>query len=458
MSNPDHQELLLAALHEAPRRHRLPALPADVDAAREQGPRTALAFAIDAARMGHDGAAAPGREVEALFTWALAQLLVEALAPEGGDPEFQAVALRARDAEVAEHVALTARVVADRREVQSAIDAVAHPGKLRALPGGPLRNALGHLHELALDRAWTELARAIREVLARDEHGHDIVFASLRHVLASAALDRLQRGTALLASAAVQQYLTLCGQNGLLAGTEAAQARGRASGRLGDAAEQSTLQAFRAIAALLDRAGGHHRAVHGLHTPRGFPGVAGRAKNEWDVAIVRSDGMQDAADILLLAEVKATPGAAAADLPRLLRGLHRLAQTKADEELFPSADGEVRLRGESLRMLQPHDDALPASVVYCCPAPPEPAPVLLTPASRAILMAEPASLAFAQRWVAGASPEPAMLRPVWEALAEPRLRGVLRQDVTARLAREALVDPADLLSAAESLLQSGSRT
>lgn len=104
------------------------------------------------------------------------------------------------------------------------------------------------------------------------------------------------------------------------------------------------------------------RVVRGLRTPRGFPGPAHKAKKEWDAAIVRGDGGEGPAEILLLAE--------------------------------------------------------------------------------------PASLAFAHQLACGAWPPDNALAPVWEALTTaPRLRCALHQDETSRAVREAMLHPDDLLAA-----------
>jgi hypothetical protein len=192
--------------------------------------------------------------------------------------------------------------------------------------------------------------------------------------------------------------------------------------------------------------------LRGLRTPAGLAGSAQGAKVEWDAAIVRrTDG--ETHDVVLLAEAKAAPAAAASDLPRLLRGLALLAQADANAAcMFAAAEGAVRLGGASLRALQPVGSALPQRVVYLCPAPREARPAMLDPATRATLLSQPASLRFAAACSAGASPEPSGLVPVWDAvLHEPRLRAVLRQYDTACRAREAMLHPDDLRAAVDAL-------
>ena len=449
MRQPD--ALLLAALRAAPRRYRLPALPDGIEAASASNPETALAFAIDGIRHAKHHRSPPPPGLRDLFTRSLAALIRAALAGQGGDPAFQALVLRTRDAEVDEYVRLARQAPGDRRAVRSATDSFAHPGKLRAMAAGPLRDALARVHDAAAASEWAVLAGELRPLAAQPGASEQVLAAS-GALLADPALARLQRLDSLRQSEAVQRYLVLCGQRGPVAGSDAAAAQGRASARTGEAGEQLTVQAFIDIATLLERGGcapcGFH-VVRGLRPPRGFPGEADKAKEEWDAAIVRNDGAGGAADILLLAEVKASPAAATPDFPRLHRGLQRLAQASADRHyVFASADGDVHVSGESLRRLQPQGRALPAHVIYCCPGPPETQPPLLGAASKAVLLAEPASLAFAGELALGANPHEATLVPVWEALATaPRLRSALHQDETSRAVREAMLHPDDLLAA-----------
>jgi hypothetical protein len=266
------------------------------------------------------------------------------------------------------------------------------------------------------------------------------------------------RGAALLQTEAVQRYGALCAQRGPVAGSDAAAAQGRASARLGDTAEAITLRAFGRIAAWLNghpHSSGEWRVIGGLRAPRGLAAAPQQAKDEWDVALLRGADGRDALDIVLLAEVKAAPAAATPDFPRLQRGLRRLAG--ADEHqhyVFASADGDMPLTGESLRRLQPHGPALPEHVIYCCTAPDEAQPPMLSAASRGLLLAEPASIAFAQRVAGGEAPPHAALASVWEALTTAgRLRPVLHQYETSRVVRDAMLHPDDLESAAILVLQ-----
>ncbi|WP_236599912.1 hypothetical protein [Ramlibacter alkalitolerans] len=443
------QDLLLAALREAPRRYRLPPLPADPAAARAAGIEAALAFAIEAARLAAEAGRPAGDGVPGLFTWALGAFLREAMAPQGGDASFQALVLQAHDAAVGEYVRLSGGAAADRRSVRSLVDAIAHPGKTRALAPGAVRDRLATLHALVSADAWTALRDALEDALPSEDADLACALAPLR---GHASLQRLVRRESLQGGATVQRYLALCERRGPCAGSRAAAAHGRSAARAGDDAERATIEAFRQLAALLPaRAAGAYRVLRSLRPPPGFPGDRGKAKDEWDAAIasVAAEG----AELLLLAEVKAAPAAASSDFSRLHRGLQRLAQADpARDYAFTSADDEVRLHGASLRRLQPPGRELPPHVIYCCTAAAETRPPLLSAASKAVLAAEPASLRYAQQLACGASPQQAQLLPVWDALTQaPRLRATLHQDATARLVRGAMLHPQDLVASLAAL-------
>lgn len=429
---------LLPVLRDAPRRFRMPALPRDPQSARAAGAECALAFAMEAARSGADS-----QGLQDLFTGALAALIRQALAP-GADAAFQAQVLRSARAEVEEFARLAVRADADRRAVRTAADAVAHPGKLRTLDDVGLRGRLAGLHRLASQEDWPALATAAAGV----DSGDPGLRHALQRIASHPALERLRRTAALRALPAVRQYLALCDQRGPRAGSDEAAAQGRASARAGDAAEDLVAQALHQAVRWLDvhEARRPHRLLRSLRTPAGFPPGASKAKDEWDAAIVRAHA--GAADIVLLAEVKASPAAATPDFGRLLRGLQRLAGAAPDARYtFPCAEGEITLHGASLRALAPPGFALPPHVIYCCAAD-EARPPVLSAASRAVLLGEPASLAFARAHAAGTAPAEGGLRCVWQALTtEARLRSALHQYDTARAAREAMLHPEDLLAA-----------
>ena len=411
----DGEAILLAAVRGAPRPFRMPPLPADAQAAQAAGPDVALAFAIEQARL--------GRDARDLFTRSLARLVERALQD---DVSFQAQVLRHTDAQVAEHVRLAALEHGDRRALRAAVDAIAHPGKLRDVAGGGLREALEGLHRLARGNEWGALREAASRLVGQPLREQ----ALLREVLDSPSLQRLERGRALAASPVVQRYRALFEQ----------QAPAPGGARAGATAEQATVAAFDAIAALLGEA---YRAVARLRLPRGFPGDARKAKDEWDAAILRGD------ELVLLAEVKASPAAALSDFPRLHRGLLRLAQADADC-VFPAEGGEVRVSAASLRRLAPHGYSLPGHVIYCCPAESEGSVAVLSAASKAVLLAESACVQFGQRTLRGESPSPQELLPLWDDLkTESRLRSALHQYETATLVREAMLRPRDLLEAVQ---------
>jgi hypothetical protein len=286
-------------------------------------------------------------------------------------------------------------------------------------------------------------------------------------LLAMPALERLERAQALRDTAGVQRYRALRAAHGPVAGSEEAAGTGRAAGRLGAQAEAAVVAAFEAIARRLgavDAGAGQYRVEQGLRPLRGLPPASAQAKDEWDVALLRAhiDAGADPAgtphELVLLAEVKASPGAAAQDLPRLLRGLQRLASASAEAgAVFATARAELRLDGASLQALAPHGHALPPQVIYACPAAADAPLPLLGAAARAMLLAEPASLAFAGRLAQGDTPHDDMLEPVWQALqSAARLRGVLHQRETARAACAALLHPDDLRSTLESMAASWS--
>lgn len=443
-------DLLRQAVLAAPRRYLLPDLPADAVAACALGAEAALAWAIEQARVARSpdvrasplarARAAPATaEARAVFLRALAALVRRAMAGEGGLADVQAAVLRAHDPAVDAWQRLCDQAAADGRAVRRAVDAVAHPGKTRRLPAGPQRARLERLHRLAHEEAWARLLSELPD---------------------QPALQRLARADALRALPAVQRYRALRARHAPPAGSDAAAGVGRAAGEAGAQAERAVVAAFEAMARRLDgldaRSAAAHRhcVIQGLLPPRDLPGSSAQAKDEWDVALLRRDDDGHTHELLLLAEVKASPAAAATDLPRLLRGLRRLAGAAADRAwTFRSAQGEVAIDGASLQRLHVPGGALPPHVIYACTAEPEPHPLWLGAAARALLLAEPASLAFAHQVALGHEPPDEALAPAWAALrSAPRLRGVLHQRPTAQAARAAMLHPDDLLAALEALL------
>lgn len=443
--------LLAVALRQAPRRYRMPPLPADPAAARAAGTESALAFALEARRRAPAPGSAPEVQAGALFTEALAALIGGALRPESGDPSFQALVLRSREPAVQEHVRLAAQAAADARALRAAVAAIAHPGRLPQAPAAS-REALAPLHALAAAGDWSGLRQALQRLplALADEAQPSARPALLDHP----ALQRLERGAALLCMAAVQRYRALCEHHAPQAGSAGAVARGRAAARLGAAAEAATVQAFNLIAARLNREArgpGRFSVAQGLRLPGHFPGATGHAKGEWDVALVHGLPEVVAADVVLLAEVKASAAAATSDFPRLLRGLARLAQADAQATYaLPARGGALHLSGHSLQALRPPDAGLPPQVIYCCASAAEAPPAPLSIAAKAMLLAEPASVDFGRRLVEGEQPDAAALQPLWQTLGQsPSGRALLQQYPLACAAREAMLYPPDLTAAVE---------
>jgi hypothetical protein len=336
--------LLLSAVRHAPRRHRLPSLPADVEAARASGADVAIAFALEALRRMQDHGAALPVGTEALFSASLDALIRTGLAPEGGDALFQALVLEEVDATVRGYRRLAASAAADWRAVRATVDAIAHPGKLRD-KAGPMTARLAELHRLATDGVAGELRRAAASALADATRTDPTSGAAWAALNSHPALERLERMALLSGATNVRRYLSLLDRRGGDAAAADHEAQGHAA-RRGRVAEALTIQAFARIAALLNRRAGateRFRATGGLRPPRDLP-LAARAKGEWDAVLVREAPHAGAAEIVLLAEVKAAPAAAADDLPSLRRGLHSLARAQTDAVYsFASIDGELRI-------------------------------------------------------------------------------------------------------------------
>jgi len=446
------QAALHALLRAVPRRYRAPPLPSNLEAAVAAGTEATLAFAIESARVaGEYGASLPA-VFSGDFTAALAALIRRGMTPDSGDPVFQAQVLQSRDAQVRDWVQIESFAPADTRAVRAAVDAFAHPGKLRDMPEGALRDALSRLHALAAAGEWDALASATESLRTRLTEDEATLRTTLRDLATHPALQRRMRAEAMTTLDAVRRYRALRARRVPPAGGEIALDQGRTAAREGAQAEHAAAEALRHVAAFLNELDGdergRYRVLRSLLTPRELSGGGDRSKEEWDVALVRGIG-DSLCDVVLLAEVKAAPAAVTSDMPRLLRGLARLAQADGDASFaFASVDGAVRLRGSSLRALEPVGPSLPEPVIYLCPAPTESRPTLLGAAAKAVLLSEPASLAFAIALADGTTPPDTDLAPVWEALPhEPRLRATLNQYDTARRAREAMLHTGDLLAA-----------
>ena len=438
-------------LRAAPRRYRAPPLPADLESAVVAGPEATLAYAIESARLaGERGTPTPAALGDA-FAVALAALIRRAMTPDGGDPIFQAQVLQSRDAQVRDWVQIESIAATDARAVRAAVDAFAHPGKLRDVPAGARRDALSRLHALAAAGDWGALASETAFLDAQLTENEAPLHAGLRDLATHPALQRRIQADAMTQLEPVQRYRALRARRVPPAGSDIALDQGRAAAREGAQAEHAAADALRHVAEFLNQLEGDergtYRVLRSLLTPRELSGGGDRSKEEWDAALVRTIG-GGLCDVVLLAEVKAAPAAVTSDMPRLLRGLARLAQADEDASFaFASIDGAVRLRGGSLRALAPLGPSLPQTVIYLCQATSESRPTLLGAAAKAVLLSEGASLAFACALADGAAPPEADLAPVWEALPhEPRLRPTLSQYDTARRAREAMLFTGDLLA------------
>jgi len=445
-------QALHALLRAVPRRYRAPPLPLSLEAAVAAGTEATLAFAMESARVAGDKGAATPAALGDAFAAALAALIRRAMTPDGGDPVFQAQVLQSRDPRVRDWVQIESFAAADTRAVRAAVDAFAHPGKLRDTPEGALRDALSRLHALAAAGDWRTLASETESLSARLPDDEAPLRAGLRDLASHPALQRRIGAEAMRALDSVQRYRALRARRVPPAGSELALDQGRAAAREGAQAEHAAAEALRHVAVFLNQLEGDergtYRVLRSLLTPRELSGGGDRSKEEWDAALVKGIG-GGLCDVVLLAEVKAAPAAVTSDMPRLLRGLARLAQADGDASFaFASVDGAVRLRGSSLRALEPVGPSLPEAVIYLCPAPTESRPTLLGAAAKAVLLSEPASLAFACALADGATLPDTDLAPVWEALPhEPRLRATLNQYDTARRAREAMLHTGDLLAA-----------
>ncbi|MDR5837870.1 3-deoxy-D-arabino-heptulosonate 7-phosphate synthase [Caballeronia sp. LZ034LL] len=420
-------------------------------------PATTLALDIERAREASARGEAPDAACRLRFLHTLARLIGDAMHPDSGDPAFQAMVLRHRAACVGEYASLSAHAEQDRRRIRTDVAALAHPAKLDRAPAGVRRSLLARLHVAASAARPGELRVAVQALLDLPDIAAD---ASLHEALArlqrGAPLERLERLQALEQDERVRRYRSLWDRQGPPPGSAEAAARGARSRARGASAETSAAQALGALARRLnqlDAGRAEYAVVTSMRVPATIPGSAARAKSEWDAVLLRRARPGAAAsawDVCLLVEAKSSVDAAATDFPRLLRGVRLLACADADVEYaFGTREGEVRLRGASLAALRTDEAALRRSILYCCDAPAEPAPRLLSAAGRMQLLTAPTSLSFAARLDEGFLAEPAELEPVWkELLSSPRWATVLNQYPMLRQVRELMVHPHDLLAVA----------
>lgn len=418
----------------ATRRHRVPELPRNAADARRADPWTALAFAIERARIAveHGGTTSP--DEHALFTDTLLRLIRDAMHPDRGDASFQAMVLRHHAPRVREYASLSAGADADRRRIKSIVNALAHPAKLARQSPGPARDSLILLHQAATRMDWPAL-RAFPAL-------HD-----------DASLARLIRLDELSSDAHVLRYRALIQQQGPAAGSEAALDQGAQAQRRGARVEAICADAMALLAAQLngpcDPTTPHWRIASSLRVPGLLAGDASGAKVEWDVALLRR-AERETWHLMLLIEAKASADAASTDLPKLLRGLRLLrAADPSATYLFKTAAGELRLTGASLAALDADAPDLGGRVLYCCEGDEDLRPRLLSAASRMQLLSAETGLEVAARLERGDAVEAPALTPVWDALrTSPRFLGVLHQYATLLRVRALMVHPDDLADAA----------
>ncbi|NVH71386.1 3-deoxy-D-arabino-heptulosonate 7-phosphate synthase [Paraburkholderia sp. JPY432] len=456
MSLTPSPSLLDEMLDAVVRRYRLPALAAVCAPTPQASPATVLALAIEQAREASARGEAPDAANRRFFVEALARMIREALREEAGDPVFQAMLLRHRSAVVREYASLAAHASVDRRLIYAAVNAIAHPAKQQRLLPGPQRDALARLHALAVAEAWPELAEAVQTCIDTPRIAHDAALQrGLAQLLESAALQRLRHLDALTSDERVRHYQTLWDRQGPRPGSSTAVERGLSSKQRGAAVEALAADALDALAQRLNDAHGAvatYRVVNSMRVPAAIPASHERAKTEWDVVLLRqAQPPADAAawDVCLLVEAKASVDAATTDLPRLVRGLTLLAHAEPHTVYsFRTQQGTVHLSGASLAALTSDATGLRSTVLYCCDAPVEAAPRVLSPASRMQLLSAQASLDFAGALADGRDADCADLEPVWHQLLEsPRWRTVLDQYATLREVRELMVHPDDLRAA-----------
>lgn len=451
MPQPPSLSLLDAILRRTARRYRVPAI--SRIPTEDAPPATALAVAIEQARQSVEDGAAPPAAVKRAFLDALARLIRDAMRESDGDPAFQAMLLRQRLPLVREYASLAARAAQDRREIIAAANAVAHPAKLERMPAGPARDAMAALQAAAASDSWMALPDAARRLLGLSAEAQP-ASAALDRLLASPALDHLQRLDVLTTDSDVRRYRALWEQQGPRPGSASALAEGNASRLRGDAVEAQALQALQALARRLNDADGSpaYQAVSSMRVPPSMPANADRAKTEWDAALLRQaegDGGPPAWDLCLLLEAKASADAAATDFPRLLRGLRLLAQADPRTDYaFNTRQGRFPLRGAALRALPAEGPRLDTTVLYVCDGPADAIPRLLSAASRMQLLSAPPSLEYAGLLAQGPDAARDTLEPVWQQLLQSaQWTGVLQQYPTLCQARELMAHPDDLMAA-----------
>ena len=446
--------LLDETLKRVARRYRLPADAGAFPPAPGASSSTVLAVVIERAREAVARGEAPEPTLKGMFVAALAQLIREAMRKESGDPVFQAMAYRHRAAEVREYASLSAHAQRDRRAIHAAVNAVAHPAKQQRMPPGPQREALALLHASAASEAWCDFYAVLQRLSVAQSTSPLPFDHTVRQLLNSPELARLLRLETLASDARVREYQSLWDRHGPRPKSAAALAHGVASKQRGADVEALAAEALERLAQRLNEAEGalaSYRVVNSMRVPAALPASHERAKTEWDAVLLRraNTAKENAWDVCLLVEAKASVDAASTDFPRLLRGLELLAHTEADTVYpFRTQQGTVSLHGASLRALRTDEARLAGTVLYCCATPAEATPRLLSAAGRMQLLSAEASLVFANALAAEHHADSSDLEPVWQQLLEsPKWRALLNQYPTLCRVRELMVHADDLLSA-----------
>lgn len=456
MNEPMTTRRLEALLREIPRRYRLPALPA-----LPGSPSTSLAVIIETARRALEAGKPPDPALEPRFIEAMVALIHEAMQPNAGDPAFQAMVLRHHSAPVREYLELSAQQHRDRRRIHNLVNAVAHPGKLRRVAAGAMRDTLERLQQAATHSHWAAMLAAA-ELLETmpDIQSHPGPADMLTQLREEPALQRLRRLEGLLEHPEIQQYQHLLKLQGPAANSHAAATEGAAARQRGMDVETLAKQALQALADRLNRSDSlagalPYRVVTAMYVPAAFPNRQEGAKTEWDAVLLRKapepagGSAAPSWDVCLLVEAKASADAAGTDFMRLLRGLRLLAQAQADQVyLFKTREGVMPLRGASLQALPTEADPLHDWVLYCSTDSPDKEPRLLNAAARMQLLSAPQCLEFAGALAASGHADTRILTPLWaELLSAPAWQAVLHQYPAQRLARELMVHVDDLRQA-----------
>ncbi|MFY4257635.1 hypothetical protein ACOTCG_08560 [Achromobacter xylosoxidans] len=196
------------------------------------------------------------------FVAALDGVIREALRPRDGDPAFQAAVLAYRLPVVREYLALKGGAAADRRKVQSVVDALAHPRKPPRLGPGEARTWLAQLHAATATQDWRRAAQLAQALPARPEVAAiDDLASALRALGGAPALIRLCRIEALMRDPEVCRYRSIRAQLGPRAGSDEATAQARLARQRGAVVETQAAHALRAVAGYLNRLEGAPRRV-----------------------------------------------------------------------------------------------------------------------------------------------------------------------------------------------------